>query len=450
MTLRRRLVVAAAAAVALAVVASTVIVYVTTRAELRAQVDDSLREMAPDVRFETPAARLGLVRRLLVPRDPLGGPSGVAQLVLPTGDVVRAAGAAALPDDPRALEVAAGLREPFFEDATVDGTHARVLTTRGPGGEALQVARPLTEVDDALGRLRLVLGLVAVAGVGLAAALGALVARTALGPVARLTDAAEDLADTRDLRRRLPGGGRDEVSRLGASFNRLLTALQRSREAQRQLVADASHELRTPLTSVRANVEVLARRPDLPAAERERVVAAARAQIEELSVLVGDLVDLARQDEAPPPEALEDVRLDMLVGDAVRRARLHAPACEFRLHVEQPVLVRGVPGQLHRAVSNLLDNAVKHGPPAGPVEVRVGPAGVAVRDHGPGIAPDEVPHVFDRFHRGVAARGLPGSGLGLAIVRQVAELHGGGACAAAAPGGGARLELHLPTASAVS
>ncbi|WP_205696506.1 HAMP domain-containing sensor histidine kinase [Conexibacter sp. SYSU D00693] len=460
MTLRQRLVLAATGAVALAVVVAAAVVYVTTRAELRGQVDDALRALVPQVRPldgapPPPTAvrrrllRLQTMRGLAVPADPLGGPTGVVQALRPSGDVVAGEAGAVLAPDERALEVARGEREPYFSDRTVDGTRVRVLTTMGPAGGALQVLRPLTEVDESLARLRWILLGVVAGGVGLAVALGRAVSRAALAPVTALTDAAEEVAQTEDLRRRLPDGGVDEVARLGGAFNGLLGALQRSRDAQRQLVADASHELRTPLTSIRANVEVLARAPDLPAAEREQVVAAARAQLEELTVLVGDLVDLARDEGAPAPEAAEEVRLDLLVAEAVERARLHAPGCRFVLDAPDEVVVRGARAQLHRAVSNLLDNAVRHGGAGGPVEVAVDGPRVVVRDHGPGIPPDELPRVFDRFHRAPGARGLPGSGLGLAIVRQVAEAHGGRARAVAADGGGAQLELDLaPTAVA--
>jgi two-component system sensor histidine kinase MprB len=385
--------------------------------------------------------------RILVPQDPLGGPTGIAQIVTADGRVIvpREDGVT-LPVDRRALEVAAGQRAPFLEDATVDGTQVRMLTTRGTFGAAVQIARPLTDVEESLSQLRWVLLLVCVGGVGVAGGLGFAVSRMALAPVSRLTETAEHVTRTQDLTRRLPAGGGDELDRLGASFNTMLAALEGSREAQRQLVADASHELRTPLTSVRTNVEALARAPDLPVAERERIARSAKEQLEELSVLIGDLVDLARPSGAGEDDPFEEVRLDLLVGDAVARARRHAPACAFLVDSEATV-VRGAPHRLHRAVGNLLDNAVKHGPPQGPVEVSVRGASIVVRDHGEGFAAQDLPHVFDRFYRATSARGLPGSGLGLAIVRQVAVAHGGEVRAENAPGGGARLVVDLSGSS---
>jgi two-component system sensor histidine kinase MprB len=278
----------------------------------------------------------------------------------------------------------------------------------------------------------------------LAAALGLLVSRTALIPVRRLTGAAERVARTQDLGHRIEAGEEDELGRLAQSFNTMLAALEHSRLAQRQLVSDASHELRTPLTSAQANLDALAIGEELPARERGRVLAAARAQLRELTVLVGDLVDLSKT-EVDEIE-VEDVRLDLAAAGAIERARLHAPRCRFVLDA-QPCLVRAAPARLERAIANLLDNACQWNAPApegGPVEVRVRAGVLEVRDHGPGIAVGDLPRVFDRFYRSPVARGRPGSGLGLAIVRQMAEIHGGAVHAANDPDGGARLTLELP------
>jgi two-component system sensor histidine kinase MprB len=458
-TFARRVVVLSAAAVATAVALASVVVYLVVRGELRGQVDDGLRTFGDRVsavgRGEVGIAGLppglppgAIVRqRFQLPVDPLNGPIGTAQVVTAAGDVVRPSignvEAPVLPYDKRTLAVARGDRGAYFTDATVDETHVRVLTTP-TGVGALQLVRPLTEVDDTLGRLRLILLLVTVGGVGGAAGLGLVVSRNALRPVLELTEAAEHVAATQDLDKRMPAGERDELDRLGASFNTMLAALGSSREAQRRLVADASHELRTPLTSIRTNVELLARSPDLDPAERASVLRAATLQLEELSVLVGDLVDLARSDE-PGEDEQEHLRLDLLVGDAVARARRLVPECRVELEAE-PCTVTGARARLHRAVANLLDNAVKHGPREGPVEVTVRDGVVTVRDHGPGIAADDLPHVFDRFYRAPSARGLPGSGLGLAIVRQAAQADGGTVRAEAESAGGTRFVLTLPLA----
>jgi two-component system sensor histidine kinase MprB len=383
-----------------------------------------------------------------LPPEKFGAATGVAQVVTPNGGVVGPAGSAAgeIPVTDAAFAVAAGRMGASYNDQHVRGVHLRVLSVRLPAGEVLQVARPLTDVDDTLHNLLWVLVAVSAGGVALAAGLGLFVARGTLKPVRRLTDTAEHVAATQDLSHRLPEGGRDELDRLGASFNTMLAALESSREAQRQLVADASHELRTPLTSVRTNLELLARAPDLPDAERERIVVSVGDQVEELTVLVGDLVDLARPNGCEPAEELEDVRLDLLVSDAVAGARSYAADREFVLDAA-PSVVNGSRPRLYRAVRNLLDNAVKWSPPGSPVEVSVRDGEVVVRDHGPGIPEQDLPHIFDRFYRASSARGLPGSGLGLAIVRQVAEAHAGSVSAESLRDGGARLRLRVSQTS---
>jgi two-component system, OmpR family, sensor histidine kinase MprB len=297
-TLTRRLAAGAAAAVAFAIVVASVVVYVQTRHVLRSQVDDSLKSLVPHVRLtagvssQFPKPGMTQSLRVTVPKSKFGGETGVAQAVI-AGDVI---GRTILP--PNQLRATG---TPRFADLTRDGTHLRVFVTKGAFGDTLVVARPLTEVDRSLKRLRLILVLVSLGGVGLAGGLGLLVARGAIAPMRRLTAEAEHVAATQDLSRRIPSGERrDEIERLGAAFNTMLAALESSREAQRQLVADASHELRTPLTSIRTNIEMLGRARELPEAERAEIVAAAGAQLEELTLLVGDLVDLAR-DGRPAP-----------------------------------------------------------------------------------------------------------------------------------------------------
>jgi two-component system sensor histidine kinase MprB len=392
----------------------------------------------------TGAGPSGLAR-LVLPVPKLGGAAGYVQLFQSDGDVLRSAPTGSpLPVTAAARAVAAGRRPAFFSDAMVEGTHVRVLTERASRGGVWQVALPLTDVDSTLTHLELVLAIVCLGGIALAALLGLLVSRAALVPVRRLTGAAERVARTQDLGHRIQAGERDELGRLAASFNTMLAALERSRLSQRQLVSDASHELRTPLTSVQANLDALALGDELSPAERARAVASAQAQLRELTVLVGDMVDLSKT-EVEEIE-VEDVRLDLAVAEALGRARLHAPDGDFSLDAE-PCIVRASPSRLDRAIANLLDNACKWNPPfplAGPVEVRVRDGRVEVRDHGPGFAAEDLPRVFDRFFRAPAARARPGSGLGLAIVRQMAETHGGSVQAANDPGGGARLTLELP------
>ena len=447
MSFGHRLTLTAAGAVAAAILLLSGLTWVLVRAELRGEVDRSLRTQAERAQSFAGAVEPvpvgALPQRLPLPPDAaLGGPRGYVQVVSPEGDVIRGPGASF------ELPVAQPAGKTELRDATVDGTHVRVLTAGlDDSGFALQIARPLTETDRVLRRLAWILVAVSVAGVALAALAGRAVARSALGPVERLTGAAEHVAATQDLSRRIDGG-RDELGRLAGAFNRMLDALARSRRAQRQLVADASHELRTPLTSVRANLELLAspEAEKLPPGEREALLRDLVQQGEELTVLVGDLVDLARDGDTPPAGARETIALDELVRAALTRVRPRAPETPFVADDLETTEVEGDRAALERAVVNLIDNAAKFSPPGAPVEVTVHGGRIAVRDHGPGIDDADLPLVFDRFYRGDHARARPGSGLGLAIVRQVAEAHGGSAFAQHAPGGGALIVMTLPVA----
>ncbi|MGH3103629.1 MAG: ATP-binding protein [Gaiellaceae bacterium] len=448
MTFRTRLILAAAVAVAVAVAAASAIIYVVVRGELRGEVDEALRSRAgtiPHVRvledFRTGRPLLSL------PPEPLGGASGYVQLVTETGQTIRPSGRTVeLPVTQRDLSAAAGRTDEFFRDASVAGTHVRVLTVPLEEGFALQIARPLDEVDSALERIRYWLFVVALGGVLLATALGLVVARAALAPVRSLTRTAEEVTDTRDLSRRIDARGRDELSRLASTFNTMLAALEDSAQSQRQLVSDASHELRTPLTSLRTNIEVLARDEALPPGEREALLRDVTEQLTEMTALVAELAELARGDQEPAEPG--DVRLDLVAAEAIERATRNRPGVSFRPELEQS-LVRGVPSTIERAVSNLLDNAAKWSPPGGEVDVVVRDGEVIVRDHGPGIDEEDAPFIFERFYRAPSARGMPGSGLGLAIVRQVAEAHGGTITAEAAEGGGTRMRLKLPLQTAL-
>ncbi len=441
MSLRMRLTLAAATAVALAVLLGAGYSYVSVRDQLQHQVDGRLQDQAErvsDSRF---------FGRVLgpVPSSPLASEQPFVQLVGADGSTSRPANQPErIPVDATDRAVASGRVGKRFRDATVHGEHVRVITLPAAPGVAMQLTRSLAEVDHNLADLRLRLILAGVGGVALAAALGLVVARSALRPVRRLTDAAEHVAETQDLSASIDVHGRDEVARLATSFNEMLEALNRSRVQQRQLVADAGHELRTPLTSLRTNIEVLARQDSMPARDRDCILSDAVAQLEELTVLVGDLVELAREDHTRGKDQLVDVRLDDVVERAVERARLHAPEVHVRIRDNTPVVVHGSRALLERAVANILDNACKWSPPGGDVDVSLADGQLSVRDHGRGIDPEDLPHVFDRFYRAPTARAMPGSGLGLAIVRNAALAHDGTVTASPAPGGGTVVRLRLP------
>jgi two-component system, OmpR family, sensor histidine kinase MprB len=447
-TFRTRLVLAAAIAVVIAVLAASVASYFAARNSLINSVDVDLATTA------NTALEQGHLQ--------LGASSGLAvQIITPTGTVVYSSLTGNLPIDASVKSVAAGNSPPYYTTETIQKVQYRVYVVHldpgtrvsvgffGPSevltsGGALQTATPLTGVNDQLGTLGLVLSLVALGGIALALLLGWLVGRTALVPLNDLTSSVEEVAETTDVSRRLDSGGADELGRLRRAVNHLLAALERSREAQRQLVLDAGHELRTPLTSLRTNLEVVRRIDDLPPPERGVLVDDLLTQMQELTNLVADLSELARGEQRLDPPA--PLRLDQLVEDAVALATSHARSRNVRYDMRsEPTWIRGQRERIMRAVGNLLDNALKWSPDGESVEVWCSGGLVAVRDHGPGIAPEDLPHVFDRFYRAPSARALPGSGLGLAIVAQVAAAEGGSATATNAEGGGAAFRLQLPT-----
>jgi two-component system sensor histidine kinase MprB len=319
--------------------------------------------------------------------------------------------------------------------------HVRQVVAPIPGVGAVVVGRVINYIDHDLGRLKLILILVSLGAVAAAAGLGALISRTTLAPVLRLTRAAERIAQTGDPSERVPQTGGGEIARLGGAFNTMLGALEDSLETQRRFVADASHELRTPLTSMQTNIEVLRQQERLDAQQRARLFSDLEREAHEMRDLITGLLELARGDANLERRT---VQLDEVVESAVERARARFPNVNWEEQLEA-TRVEGIPERLERAVWNLLENAGKWNTNGRPVEVRLTPDGeLTVRDHGPGISPEERDRVFDRFYRSADARSLPGSGLGLAIVREVAEAHGGTVTAEEAPGGGALLRLRLP------
>ncbi|MEA2315570.1 MAG: two-component system, OmpR family, sensor histidine kinase MprB [Solirubrobacteraceae bacterium] len=489
MTFRHRITLVATAAVAVAVLIASALTYLFVADQLHRQVDNSLRDTALGIqrgisaagapgRALPPAAPPGVgarqLRQLLdrrgqpaqsgsrsprlllqAPKGLLGENRGVFQALGPKGEILLPpATGVTLPVDARARKLARSGGSSYLAEIRIGSDHLRVLSAalaRGAPVSAIQIARSLNEVDHTLSNLRLILALVAIGGIAAAALLGSLVSRATISPVRHLTEAVEHVTETQDLARRIPSGGGGELSRLAMSFNTMLDALASSMSAldasarvQRQLVADASHELRTPVTSLRANIEVLQQSPSLSESDRERLLSDVVEQLEDLTTLINDVIELARGDE--PPTVLEEVRFDHVVAEEIARARRRAPGARITEDLNE-TLVQGDAQRLGRAVKNLIDNALKFGPYDGSVDVALIDGELTVRDHGPGIAAADMPHAFDRFYRGASARALPGSGLGLAIVRQVADAHGGGVNAEDAPGGGTLMRLRLSTLS---
>jgi two-component system sensor histidine kinase MprB len=488
---RRRITIVSAAAVAVAVLLASALTYVLASRQLYSQVDSQLRarsqELArlspvleasllsfsrhkPGAHYGLPAGgEIGSLSSTTLARLARGEPAatgtgprlfgrlppspaqvrGYQQVVDSDGSVLLRSAPLSLPVDSATRRLARTGGAPVLSDATVGGLDLRVLAEPFGKGRALQIAQPLTEVDSLQSRLRLILVLLDLGGIALAALLGRLVAGAAVAPIRRLTKATEHVTVTRDLSRRIEPTSEDEIGRLAGSFNAMLDALEHSMvaldnsvHAQRQLVADASHELRTPVTSLRTNIEILQQQGEqMDAEDRGRLLGDVVEQISELTLLMNDLIELARGEE--PRSDTEELRLDLLVAEVAERARRRSPKTAVELSLEPSVLAC-VPARLERAVGNLIDNAVKYSPPGSPVEVTLRDGELTVRDHGPGISPEDLRHVFDRFYRGAEARGRPGSGLGLAIVRQVATQQGGTVEAERAAGGGTLMRLRLP------
>ncbi len=419
--------------------------YLTVRNQMSTSLDTSLLSRAK-LAAKTPTLSQ-ITADYAVPSWALGAADVRIFFISEQGSIRSADRGPELPLDDPEFAVAAGVEPESLRTITAPetGVPFRVAAVPTTDGQAMVVAQSLGPQDRALRRLGQSLFLAGGVGVLVSALAGWAVARNGLRPVRRLTLAVENAARTERLTP-VPAEGDDEVGRLGAAFNSLIATVEASRARQRQLVADAGHELRTPLTSLRTNLDLLAMADadgGLPVDARAELIEDVRAQIEELSTLVGDLVELARDD--PPGAEVETVDLADVAERAVARVRRRAPSVTFETELDSwPVTVEE--HAVERALTNLLDNAAKWSPDGGTVTMRIAGGVLTVDDEGPGIPADDLPHVFDRFYRASESRGMPGSGLGLSIVRQVAERHGGSVDAEPSPAGGARLSLRLPRA----
>ena len=437
MRFRTRVTLLVATAVAVAIVLASLTAWFAARTELRNQVDGLLRDQA------TRSERGPLFDRFPGAGIPLGPFDSQVyfQIVGADGTAARPSNqTVALPITAIEHNAALGHGGVHLRDVHVSGHHLRMITVPTERGITIELARSLSEVDGALRGLAFLLVLVSGVGVALAAGVGLLIARRVIGPVERLTDAAEHVATTEDFSTNITVDRADELGRLASSFNAMLATISRSQQQQQQLVMDASHEMRTPLTVLRTNIEQLARDTEMPTEERARVLTDLIDEVDDFSAMVGELVDLAT-DHAVAERV--EVRLDRILDQVVARLRRRAPGLAVTVDAS-PCTVLGDPSSIERACANILDNARKWSPPAGPIEVTLANGVLRVRDHGPGIDDDDLPQVFERFYRAPSARSMPGSGLGLAIVDQVARTHGGLATIARADTGGTVVELSLP------
>jgi two-component system sensor histidine kinase MprB len=462
LTLKTRVGALVAIVVGITVAMTSLAAFFTIRAQFYNSFDRSLERRAEAVAQSPTADIQGIVR---FPSGILAAADTRLALVFPDGTPLAARPEVAPPLGPAETAVAAGRKAFSIRTAVCGGAYSgaclprgaqfrvvaipKIQSAEGNARIAFVFAQSTDDINakpEALGTALLVIG---VAGVALASYAGVLVARRGLRPVSDLTQAAEHIAETGELQP-IKVRGDDELARLGTSFNAMLKAVERAQERQRRLVADAGHELRTPLTSLRTNLDLLRQAEagrGLSAHDKAELMDDVVAQVEELTGLVSDLVELAR-DDVQPAEG-RPVDLVEVVAAAVERARRRAPEVTFDVWT-RPWTVFGDARALERAVLNLLDNAGKWSPPGGTVTLRLSDGVIMVDDEGPGIAEADLPFVFDRFYRSEESRTMPGSGLGLAIVRQAAERHGGEVTADRAPQGGARMRLTLPHSSSVT
>jgi two-component system, OmpR family, sensor histidine kinase MprB len=422
-TLRNRVSVAAAVGVLIVVAAVSSVLYFFYAASLHSRVDAMLVDAAQQTssiarRIKQSADRdKGITQPVTV---------GSVEVQLIPGPLATGQPTPFGPLDKRDLAVAGGARPPYFANAREGGQQFRVYTAVlpiAPSGGLVRTSRAANADNGALRNAALLLAGLTVAAAGITYGAARLTAGRILRPIAELTATVEHVTQTRDLTARLRSTGtNDEVGRLGSSFDTMLAALHESVTAQRQLVADASHELRTPLTSLTTNLDLLEDGAGLADRQAPALVRAAREQAGELDQLITDLLDLARYHESAPHR--ETVRLDQLTSEAVHRMRQRIPHAAITADL-RPCLVHVDPAGVDHAICNLIDNAIKWNPPDGAVHVVVADAHVSVTDHGPGIADQDLPRIFERFYRAPAARGMPGAGLGLAIVGSVAQANGG-------------------------
>jgi two-component system sensor histidine kinase MprB len=444
-SLRARLTVIVAVIVAAAVVGGAYAAHLSTKQALQDETDKFLRDRAAGI-VAQPAGDLNGVFGG-APRDEEDQHryfefDALQQTIDREGRITNS-----LPNQPKLpintedREIARAPGESVFRNVTVNGTSYRMITVSLRGGGAVQIARKVSETGDVLDVLRTRLVIIALAGIAFAAIAAWLVMRRATRPIMKLTDTAEHIAETQDLTTTIPVKGDDEVGRLAASFNTMLIALDTSREQQQRLVVDASHELRTPLTAVRTNIDFLGHATTLGAEERAQLIAETRLELDELTNLVSEMVELATDVRSEEP--VETVALGELAVDVAARYRRRS-GTDIRVDVDDAGVIEGRRAMLDRAVANLVDNALKFSPPGAAVDVTVHGTTIEVADRGPGIAPEDRERVFDRFYRATSARTLPGSGLGLSIVSQIAALHGGTVTLDPRDGGGTVVRVVFP------
>lgn len=444
MSLRTRYITVTAGLVFLVALAISIGAYTIASNQLENQVTESLNRRAVQVlqAFDNPRFNIDdafgrgpLTRELMQPET-----DSITQLVASNGTIIKRSDYPTLPVSETDKSLSIDGKRLHYSTISIEGSEYRMLSIAAPNGGLVQVAKGTQILVDAQRGMRVWFPLFATAAVLVAAAAGWLFARRISRPIETLAATAESIAVTKNLDSGIEVVGTDEVAQLGRSFNAMLTALRDSTERQRRLVQDASHELRTPLTSLRANAELL-QRAHLSDDDRASILADMKAEVDELTELSVELSALATDQRTT--ETPEHVDLVDIVTDVVQRAHRRT-STPITIHTSENTTVTARPHQLERAISNLVDNALKFSPHDSPIDVHVGSSRIEVRDKGPGIPDEDKPHVFERFYRATATRSMPGSGLGLAIVAQFAEDHSATAYVLDNAGGGAIVGIQFP------
>lgn len=343
--------------------------------------------------------------------------------------------------------LAQGDGQPVLRSVTIENRRYRMITTYLPFEDprlpplAIQIAQPIEDFDEVRTAVLRQVALFGMLGAVTAAAVGWALVRRLTEPIETLTTTSERVAATQDLSQRIDSDRSDEVGRMSQSFNTMLDALEASRQQQHQLVQDANHELRTPLTSLRTNIELLQRARNLPDNEREQLLADVGSELGELTTLVEELVASAT-DASNTSETAHQFDLGDVAAGVVERAHRRTGRV-INLHADNAGDVIARETLIDRAITNMVNNAIKFSPESFPIDVHVDGARVEVTDRGPGIPDADHTKVFDRFYRSTEARSQPGSGLGLSIVRQVAVTHGGSVWVENRDGGGAKVGFEI-------
>ena len=458
MTLRFKIALALGILAGFSTISFSTIAYIATRNRLMSTVDSylnqSARQLAKRPRL-LPESLAGPSRAELGPTAGPGSsrsiPQGsqiplkdrptapptildslITQVENNTGTIIYDSSNVKLPIDARIVGMAKRGGHPFLETVITRGVQYRMISLARPLGGAFQIAQSEAEDQKTLSELKVWFAELSGVVVAIACLIGWLVAKQISNPLTRLTRATEEAKDSKEFKIPFGSSRRDEAGILARSMQEMVDALDRSTEVQNQLVQDVSHELRTPLTSVTTNIQLLQKYPGLDDQARSKILSDLSHEVGELSGLVNEIVELAINQR--PHEEVTQINLNAL---ASRVASKMTSRTGREVNVDGQVsIVRAREGRIERALTNLVDNAIKFSPQQSTVDIIVRESSIEVNDKGPGIPLDQREQIFDRFYRCETARAMPGSGLGLSIVKKVASEHGGVCYVDSREGGG--------------